>query len=417
MTQPLAPPKRKNPLKRTRVPVAPPGVRSRASLAMAIAAAEGRLAFQHCGDCGTVQYPPRELCRACLSADLHWRDTDPAGRIIAETTIRATPDTHFRDHLPIRIGTVAMNAGPSVICRLHGETGRGDQVRLSARIDAAGQAILLALPIKELPHMRDDPSLRELSTDPRHRRILITDGRAPEVPALARALLEAGAAHVFIGLAEGWRPFAGRDGLAALEHCSLVPLDVTDADSLRDLAGDIGARVDILINNARHTRPGGVLGRADTITARQELETTVLGLVRLAHSFGQVMRARGEDGVNSAVAWLNILPVGALVPQGDHAMTSAAGAAALALSHGLRAEMRGSGVRVVNLYAGPLDDEWHQELPPPKLAPRALAQAVVRALTDSVEEATAGEVARDLYVRWRENPALAIREANGGTTP
>ena len=416
MTTPLSPPKKKNPLLRTRVPVSPPAMRSRAATAMAVAAAEGRFALQHCAECGAVQYPPRDLCRHCLSEALEWSDTDPMGLIIAETTIRATPDTHFRDHLPVRIGTVQLDAGPSVICRLHGDVTRGNRVRVANRIDAAGQSILLALPEKEVPHMRDDPTLRELSTDPRHRRVLITDARAPEALALTKALLDQGAAHVFVGLSETWKPFPLRDKFAALENCSIVDLDVTDAESAPDLAGEIGGKVDILINNARLTRSGGVLGRSDTIIARQELETGALGMIRLAQTFGRAMQSRGEDGVNSAVAWVSILPIGALVPQSAFAMNAASGAAMLALAHALRAEMRGSGVRVINVYAGPMDDEWHQEVPPPKLAPKALAQAVVKALLDGREEATAGDVAHDLYDRWRKDPALAIREALGGTT-
>lgn len=417
MTEPLSPPPKKNPAKRTVVPVPPPGMRSRAATAMAVAAAEGRFALQHCADCGRVQYPPRDLCRACLSPALDWRDTDPMVTIIAETTIRATPDTYFRDRLPIRIGTALLDAGPSVICRLHGDVARGDRARIVSRIDAASQAILLALPEKETPHMRDDPSLRELSTDPRHRRILIADGRAPEALALARALLDGGAARVFVGLAEGWRPFPARPEFEAMANCTLVPLDLTDAESVQDLAAEIGGKVDILIHNGRFIRPGGVLGQPDTIFARQGLEAGVLGMMRLAQTFGRAMASRGGDGVNSAVAWVNILPIGALVPQSGQAMVSASGAAVLALSHALRAELRGSGVRVVNLYAGPVDDEWHQELPPPKLAPKALAQATLKALLQGQEEATAGEIARDLYTRWRADPALTIREASGGTSP
>ena len=416
MTTQLPAPKKKNPLKRTRVPVSPPGIRSRAATALAVAAAEGRFALQHCVDCGVIQYPPRDLCRACLADALEWRDTDPAGHIIAETTVRATPDTYFRDHLPVRIGTVQLIAGAMLICRLHGDVKRGDKAKIINRIDRAGQAILLAVPEHEVPHMRDDPTIRELSCDPRHRRVLITDARAPEASALATALLEAGASQVFVGLSENWKPFPERGKFEAQTKCSIVPLDVTDAESLRDLAAGIGGKVDILINNSRFTRPGGLFSRSDTIFARQEIEAGALGLTRLIQNFGPAMASRGDDGVNSAAAWVNILPIGALVPGADSPVTSASGAASLALSHALRAEMRGSGVRVVNLYTGPMDDGWHQELPPPKLAPKALAATLVRALIDGLEEVTAGDVAHDLYARWRKDPALAIREALGGTS-
>lgn len=412
MTEPLAPPPKRNPLVRMRVPVSPPGLRSRAAVGLAVAAAEGRFALQHCAECGAVQYPPRDLCRACLSDALIWRDTDPAGRIIAETTIRATPDAHFRDRLPVRIGTVQLDTGPVLICRLHGAVARPDRVRVTARIDAAGQAILLALPETEVPHMRDDPALRALSCDPRQRRILIADARQPEVPALARALREAGAAHVFAGEAEAWRPNPNR---ARLDGAEIVALDTTDADSVRELAAQIGGKVDILINNSRLTRPGHAMSRPDTVTATQEMQRGPMALLRLIQSFAPAMAARGADGTASAVAWVNLLPVGALVPQPDYALTCAAGAASLALSQGLRADLRGTGVRVIHLYAGALDDDWHQELPPPKLAPVALARALVGALIHGTEEVPAGDVARDLYDRWRADPAQAIREAQGGT--
>ena len=48
MVEPLKAPKRKNPLKRTRLPVAPPDVRSRQSHLLTRAAAEGRFGLPGC---------------------------------------------------------------------------------------------------------------------------------------------------------------------------------------------------------------------------------------------------------------------------------------------------------------------------------------------------------------------------------
>ena len=41
-----------------------------------------------------------------------------------------------------------------------------------------GQAVMIALPAKDTPNMADDPQLRELTLDPKHRRVLSTDGRS-----------------------------------------------------------------------------------------------------------------------------------------------------------------------------------------------------------------------------------------------
>ena len=88
MTNPLAPPPRKNPQAVTAPPTRPPEARSRAALGLAAAAAEGRFALQQCADCGTVQYPPRDACHSCLSPDLPWEDQPRTGTLIAETTVR-----------------------------------------------------------------------------------------------------------------------------------------------------------------------------------------------------------------------------------------------------------------------------------------------------------------------------------------
>ncbi|MBD82565.1 MAG: short-chain dehydrogenase [Oceanibulbus sp.] len=412
MTEPLMPPQKKNPQKRSTVPTLPPAQRSRAALGLAIAAGRGQFALQHCADCGAVQYPPRDACCKCLSVALEWRETEPAGEVLAETTIRVSPDPYFRERLPWRIGTVQLAAGPVAVCHLHGDVGRGDHVRLALKLDRAGQGVMVALPREESEFMQDDPMLRAMSSDPKHRRVLITDVRSPLALPLAQAVLKAGAAQVFLGEPEHWRRWEGRAGFEAMENFSLMPLDVTDTASVSRLAAEIGGKVDILINTAQFIRPGGVLGN-DTIFAREGMETNVLGLMRLAQGFGPAMASRTADGVNSAVAWVNILSAGALAPEAGFGGFDASQAAARSLSQTLRAEFAGSGLRVMNVYTGPVDDEWHQPLPPPKVTPRALARTVVSGLVDGLEEVACGDVAKDALARWLDNPALMEREMRG----
>ena len=185
----------------------------------------------------------------CLSVDLPWQDVDPSGTLLVETTIRVSPEPYFRERLPWRMGAVRLNAGPTLNCHLHGEVARGDAVRMALKLDKAGQGVLVALPTEGSEHMQDDPILRAMSCDPKHRRILITNARAPVALPLARALLETGAAHVFVGEAEGWRGWPGRAAFEGHDGLSLVPLDVTDTTSLARLAGEIGGKTDILINS------------------------------------------------------------------------------------------------------------------------------------------------------------------------
>jgi short-subunit dehydrogenase len=105
-----------------------------------------------------------------------------------------------------------------------------------------------------------------------------------------------------------------------------------------------------------------------------------------------------------------LLSVYALTNFPPHGTFSASKAAALSLSQCLRAEMRAAGVRVINVFPGPIDDEWNQTLPPPKLTPDALAKAVVNALQDGVEDIYPGDVAQEWLARWEENPKVLERE-------
>jgi NAD(P)-dependent dehydrogenase (short-subunit alcohol dehydrogenase family)/uncharacterized OB-fold protein len=406
MTAKLPPPARTNPLAVPRAPLLPPGARSRTALGLTAAAAEGRFSLQVCADCGAVQYPPREACGACLSADLPWREVPAGGRLIADTTVRISGNPYFRQRTPWRIGTVALDCGPSVVAHLHGDVERDARVRMTLRLDKAGQGVMLAMPDQDSPNMQDDRQLREMTCDPRDRRVLVTDGRNAFGQAIARAAIDAGAATVFVGVADTWKPFPGQDRLAG----EVVPLDVTDEASVQRLAASLGGRVDILINTALHIRPGGVLDRRDTVTAREELEISLLGPMRLAQAFGPALRARGGDGTHPACAWVNIFSVYALAPA--PAFGAAAQAAALSMSQSLRAELRP--IRVINALVGPLDDEWHQAVPPPKVTPAALAAAVVRALRDGIEDLAVGEVAQDVLTRWKENPTTLARELAAG---
>ena len=406
MSVPIERPGKKNPQLRTRVPTLPPVPRSRAALGLTAAAAEGRFMLQHCGECGAVQYPPRDACGKCLSGDLRWQDTDPAGQVIAESTVRVSTAPYFRERGDWRIGTVRLAVGVSVMAYLHGDVEQAGPVRMTARLDRAGQGVLVAMPPRATPNMEDDKILREMTCDPRHRRVLITDARAPDALALAKAFLDAGATKVFMGESEQWRGHAERAALSALEGVEILPLDVTDTRSVQELAGQIGGKTDILVNNARFIRPGGLFARGDVTFARDEMEVNYFGLMRLAQVFGPAMAGRGADGVNNAVAWVNLLSVHALSNLPQIGPFAASQAAALSLSQALRAEVHGGGLRVMNVFSGPTEDAWHQPLPPPKVQPKALARAVISGLRGGLEEVAVGDVAKDMLARWREDPKV-----------
>lgn len=410
MTKPLSPPRKRTPLDRTRAPTQPPAPRSRTSHGFTAAAAEGRFALQKCTQCGNFTYPAREICPECLSLDLHFVEAPRGGVIVSETTVRVPADVYFRERAPWRIGLVKLDCGPVMVSHLHGDCADGERVEMSLQLDKAGQAVAFARPQRETTAMQDDRQWREMTADPKFRRILVTNGRTPVGLATVEALHEAGARLIHVGVPDAWKPFPEEERLRAIEGVKLVPLDCGDERSVRDLAADIAGKTDILVNTAEFVRPGGLTDRQGTSFFQMELAETYMGLVHLAQSFGPVLRMRGADGVDSAAAWVNVLSVYALAnwpPFGAHA---AAQAGCLSLSHCLRAELRPGGVKVLNVFTGPVDGDWFQTLPPPKVAPRAVADGIVSGLRQGLEEVFVGDVAQDIRRRLAANPKALERE-------
>jgi len=404
-------PKRKNPVLRTRLPTLPPAARSRVALGLTAAAALGRFELQQCRDCGDVQYPPREACQSCLSTKLRWKNQSGKGELLAETTLHHSNDLFFRERLPWRLGYVKLDSGPTVVAHLHASIKQApEKVIVRAMLDRAGQAVIVALPEKENASMANDRQLREFTCDPKFRKILVTDGKTATGQALVKSLVKAGADLIWVGHSEPWKKFPGFDELQRLSQVTLLPLDLTDSKNVREAVAEIGGKVDIVVNTAEYHRGFGIGNRAGVETARAEMDVNYFGLLRLAQELGPAMRFRGADGQSGAVAWVNILSIYALANFPPHGTFSASKAAAHSLAQCLRAEMRPAGVRVVNMFPGPVDDEWNQLLPPPKITPAALANAVIKALQDGVEDVYPGDVAQEWLARWRDNPKALEKE-------
>ncbi|TAL89648.1 MAG: SDR family NAD(P)-dependent oxidoreductase, partial [Candidimonas sp.] len=319
-------------------------------------------------------------------------------------------DLYFRERLPWRIGTVHLAAGPTIVAHVHGDCVDGDVVRMALKLDRSGQAVMIALPEQVTPNMEDDRSLRETSCNPRLRRALVTDGKTALGQAVITALLDAGAGTVFAGDPETWKKSADFNALCKDPRIQVQSLNVTDTDSVERVSRSIGGKVEILVNTAEYERDGGVLFNRDLNRAHDALDVNCMGLLRLAQHFGPAMASRAADGVNNAVAWVNILSIYAHVSLPSRGIWSASKAAALSVAQCLRNELRPSGVRVINVFPGPIDQEWEQLTPPPRINPKAVAGAIVKALQDGVEDVYVGDVAQEFMARLRDNPKGLERE-------
>jgi short-subunit dehydrogenase len=152
------------------------------------------------------------------------------------------------------------------------------------------------------------------------------------------------------------------------------------------------------------------MGQVGVDVAREALELRCLGLMRLAQAFGPVLKMRGAERGRSACAFVNLLAVHALMAWPEYGASAAAEAASLSMSQSMRAELRGGGVRVINVFSGPQETDWYQAVPPPKVAPASLARAVVSALQGGAEDCYVGDVAEDYRRRLTANPKALERE-------
>lgn len=400
-----------NPLVRTRRPLLPPAARSRAAHLLTAAAARGDFALPCCKGCGRFLWPMPEACPGCLS-EVAPAPAPRGGTVLSATLAEVPADPYFRERAPWRVGLVQMECGPQALVHLHPDAAPGGAVRLTLMLDRAGQAVLHAGP--EGGEMSTDPQWQEMVADPAARRVLITDARHVAALPLARALAEAGAAEIVLGLPEAWKPFPARAAFEDVRGARIVPLDLVSDRSVADLAADFAGRVEIVINTADLPRPGGLGGPTAAVDARAMHDVVAMGLMRLARALGPALAGRGADGARGAVAWVNLLSVFARVHPPGWAGYGAAHAAALALSRALRAELGRGGIRLVTVLTGPTEDAWFQTVDPPKVTGRALALAIVDALRRGLEEVVVGDVARDLVARLDENPKAVERDLAGG---
>lgn len=99
---------------------------------------------QRCADCGTVNYPAREICRNCLSDRLAEVEDTGAGQLLAVATLHRSLEPAYDTVLPVRIGTVKLDCGPQVIAFVGDDSASGDCVSLEPMVQPLGQPAWLA---------------------------------------------------------------------------------------------------------------------------------------------------------------------------------------------------------------------------------------------------------------------------------
>ncbi|GAA4670675.1 MULTISPECIES: SDR family oxidoreductase [Amycolatopsis] len=200
----------------------------------------------------------------------------------------------------------------------------------------------------------------------------------------AAALLDRGAAKVY---AAARKP-------ESVDLPGVVPLalDITDPAAVRAAAEQAGD-VQLLVNNAGVSTGSSFLG--GTLEALHlEMETHYFGTLAMARAFAPVLARNGGGAI------LNVLSILSWFTTGPRAAGySAAKAAELQLTNGLRLELQDQGTLVTALHVGYMDTDMAARVEGPKVDPADVAAQALDGIEQGRLEVLADEVTRQLRAK------------------
>jgi NAD(P)-dependent dehydrogenase (short-subunit alcohol dehydrogenase family) len=207
---------------------------------------------------------------------------------------------------------------------------------------------------------------------------LVTGGNRGFGRAVVDELLERGAAKVY-ATARSTQPSPQRDA-------RIVPLTLDVAsDSSVAAAAQSAPDVSILVNNAGISLATPVL-EASLSDIRDELETNLFGIIRVARAFAPVLAEQPRSSmvnVLSALSWFSF---------GSGYEISKA--AAWSATNALRLALRDQGTIVTALHVGYMDTDMTARVDAPKADPRDIARQTADAIIAGDFEILADDTTR-----------------------
>jgi short-subunit dehydrogenase len=127
----------------------------------------------------------------------------------------------------------------------------------------------------------------------------------------------------------------------------------TDAASLAGRVQELGAEVDLLVNNAGFGTSGPFLEH-DPGRDAEQVRLNCEAVVTLCHAFLPAMVDRRRGGV------INVASSAGFQPIPYESVYAATKAFVISFTDALHTELRGSGVRAMSVNPGPVPTEWQQ---------------------------------------------------------
>jgi uncharacterized protein len=143
-----------------------------------------------------------------------------------------------------------------------------------------------------------------------------------------------------------------RDNAQLTVHCRATDLsDEAQIDALAGWVKESGFGLNLLINNAG-LGDHGEFATAEWPRLKQIIAVNITGLTKLTYSLLPLLRHSRPSGI------INISSIAGFLPVPNSAVYAASKAYVTSLSEALRAELRGTGVRLTTVCPGPVDTEF-----------------------------------------------------------
>jgi 3-oxoacyl-[acyl-carrier protein] reductase len=212
---------------------------------------------------------------------------------------------------------------------------------------------------------------------------LVTGGGRGIGAAIARQLVELGAAVIICGRTAAMLEKTAREISADSGRCEPIIGDVSDWNSVSSLAAQVKekyGRLDVLVNNAGIGGFGGPLHKLPLEQWDAVLNTNLGGVFYMVRAFVPLLHAAGGGHIIniSSIAGKNALPNGAAYAASKWGLNG--------LSYSIAEELRGQNIRVALVCPGSTHTELspHEGKDPRKmLQPDDVAHAVAMLVTQS----------------------------------
>jgi NAD(P)-dependent dehydrogenase (short-subunit alcohol dehydrogenase family) len=180
------------------------------------------------------------------------------------------------------------------------------------------------------------------------------------------------------------------------ERVTPVELDVTVRRQIEAAVERVGS-LDILINNAGIARYDDLSDRA---AIEKHLAVNLFGTYDVTEAFLPAL-------TDSRGTIINVVSDSALAPMPIVAAYSISKAAALSMTHSLRALLAERGVSVHAVLPGPIDTDMTRAYDAPKSSPESVAQAILDGVEAGDEDIFPDPLSQIIAESWRNSAAMA----------